>query len=85
MDIYKALEQLKAEKKRLDAAIAALEQSAGTDREPGRGRVWNADARRRAAERMRKYWEKRRSGKAAGGGSAPAGEGPGLTGPPVES
>ena len=85
MDIYKALEQLKAEKKRLDAAIAALEQSVGTGEDKSGGRVWNADARRRAAERMRKYWEKRRGGKSSGAGSGAPGEGPALTGPPGES
>ena len=85
MDIYKALEQLKAEKKRLDAAIAALEQSAGPGGDKSGGRVWNADARRRAAERMRKYWEKRRGGKSGGVGSAAPGEGSALTGPPGES
>ncbi len=85
MDIYKALEQLKAEKKRLDAAIAALEQSIGTDHDRSGGRVWNADARRRAAERMRKYWETRRSSKSAGAGSGSPGDGPALTGPPGES
>ena len=67
MDIHKAIEYLKAEKKRLDLAIAALEGSRGRDEEaPGRpGRkIWNGDARRAAAERMRKYWEEKRKASA---------------------
>ncbi len=81
MDIYKALEQLRAEKRRLDAAIAALEQAQTRRDEERQGRVWNAEARRRAAERMRKYWEQRRKSDSPGGagGDAP------LTGPPAES
>ena len=59
MDIYKAILELKAEKKRLDRAIAALEQGDGGVVSSGR-RTWNADARRAAAERMKKYWEQRK-------------------------
>jgi hypothetical protein len=61
MDIYKAIDELKAEKKRLDRAIAALEQGENSTELPHRGRrTWNAEARRAAAERMKKYWEKRK-------------------------
>jgi hypothetical protein len=60
MDIYKAILELKAEKKRLDRAIAVLEQGDGGEATSGRRRTWNADARRAAAERMKKYWEQRK-------------------------
>jgi hypothetical protein len=61
MDIYKAIQELKAEKKRLDRAIAALEQGENSIEPPYRGRrTWNAEARRAAAERMKKYWEQRK-------------------------
>ena len=59
MDIYKAILELKAEKKRLDRAIAVLEQGDGGAAASGR-RTWNAEARRAAAERMKKYWEQRK-------------------------
>jgi hypothetical protein len=59
MYIYKEILELKAEKKRLDRAIAVLEQGDGAGPPPGR-RTWNADARRAAAERMKKYWEQRK-------------------------
>jgi hypothetical protein len=57
MDIYKAILELREEKKRLDRAIATLEQ-AGEQRP--RRRSWNADARRAAAERMKQYWDHRK-------------------------
>jgi peptidoglycan hydrolase CwlO-like protein len=60
MDIYKAILELKAEKKRLDRAIAALEQDEGGGRAHTGRRTWNAEARRAAAERMKKYWEQRK-------------------------
>jgi hypothetical protein len=60
MDIYKAILELKAEKKRLDRAISALEQGEGAGVAPTGRRTWNADARRAAAERMKKYWERRK-------------------------
>jgi hypothetical protein len=60
MDIYKAILELKAEKKRLDRAIAALEQGDGAGLPHAGRRTWNADARRAAAERMKKYWEQRK-------------------------
>jgi len=65
MDINKAILELRAEKKRLDRAISALEQGEGAA-EPRTGRrSWNADARRAAAERMKKYWEQRKQQQAA--------------------
>ena len=60
MDIYKAILELKAEKKRLDRAIAVLEQGDGAGLPLTGRRAWNADARRAAAERMKKYWEQRK-------------------------
>ena len=67
MDIYKAILELKEERNRIDRAIAALEQKGKTEDTPKRGRrSWNADARRAAAERMKKYWEQRRQKAAAG-------------------
>jgi hypothetical protein len=59
MDIYKAILELKAEKRRLDRAIEVLEQGDGAG-SPASRRTWNADARRAAAERMKKYWEQRK-------------------------
>jgi len=60
MDIYKAILELKAEKKRLDRAIAALEQGEGAGAAHTGRRTWNAEARSAAAERMKKYWEQRK-------------------------
>ncbi len=59
MDIYKAILELKAEKQRLDRAIAALEQQNNGPAPSGR-KSWNSEARRAAAERMRKYWADRK-------------------------
>jgi hypothetical protein len=59
MDIYKAILELRVEKRRLDRAIAALEQGEAGGSPTGR-RTWNAEARRAAAERMKKYWEQRK-------------------------
>jgi hypothetical protein len=60
MDIYKAILELREEKRRLDRAISALEQGDGSGESLTGRRTWNADARRAAAERMKKYWEQRR-------------------------
>lgn len=59
MDLTKAIAELREEKRRLDETIEALERAAagGGGR---KGRVWNSQARRAAAERMRSYWAKRR-------------------------
>jgi hypothetical protein len=67
MDIYKAILQLKEEKRRLDRAIAALEQRTAASEERTHRRSWTADARRAAAERMRKYWEQRKQASLNGG------------------
>jgi hypothetical protein len=60
MDIYKAILELKLERSRIDRAIAALEQKGRTGVAPRGRRSWNAEARRAAAERMKKHWEQRR-------------------------
>ena len=60
MDIYKAILDLTEEKRRLDRAIAALEQGGPRGAGRPRRRSWNASARRAAAERLRQYWEQRR-------------------------
>jgi hypothetical protein len=64
MDIYKAIQELRNEKKRLDRAIEALEQGDGASEERPKRRAWNAGARRAAGERMKKYWEQRKQQKA---------------------
>ena len=65
MDIYKAIAQLREEKRRLDLAIERLEENGRSNGDRPRRRAWNSGARRAAAERMRKYWEQRKQAKAA--------------------
>jgi hypothetical protein len=83
MDLYKAIAELRAEKKRVDDAIEALERSlaGGAGK---RGRVWDSSSRRAAAARMRSYWEKRRTG-APGGDGEPSDSSGTQTDPPRES
>ncbi len=70
MDIVKALRELYHEKKRLDAAIAALEARKKAARtgpltKPGRGRrgrkSMSAEERLEVSRRMTLYWEARRA------------------------
>lgn len=62
MDIYKAILELQAEKKRLDRVIEALERGSEPNGTSAAGRrAWNAEARRAAAERMKKYWAQRKA------------------------
>ena len=68
MDIYKAILELREEKRRLDRAIAALEQGDPSSAGRPRRRSWNAGARRAAAARMKKYWEQRKQQIASNGG-----------------
>jgi hypothetical protein len=70
MDIYKAIQELRNEKSRLDRAIAALEQGSGAPAERPKRRTWNAGARQAAGERMKKYWEQRKLEKAAAASAA---------------
>ena len=83
MDIYKAIEELRAEKGRLDRAIAALEEDSGAGA-PSERRAWNADARKAAAERMKKYWarRKREAGSTAAVGAGNGGSGDHNVNPP---
>jgi peptidoglycan hydrolase CwlO-like protein len=71
MDLYKAIQELRDEKMRLDRAIAALEKGVGSNDARSERRAWNAEARRAAAERMKKYWAQRKQ--QAAGKAAPAG------------
>lgn len=81
MDLYRAIRELYAEKKRLEEAIASLEELLATKsgvaelkleglrRRNRRGRKsMPAAERREVSERMKKYWAQRRSrpAKAAG-------------------
>jgi hypothetical protein len=70
MDIYKAILELRAERDRLDRAIAALEQDGKAASKPHGRRSWNAEARRAAALRMKNYWEQRRQKAAPNGTSS---------------
>jgi len=70
MDIYKAIQELRTEKRRLDRAIAALEEGGRAPEERPARRAWNAAARRAAGERMKKYWELRKQGQNAKTASA---------------
>ena len=65
MDLYKAIRELRDEKRRLDRAIEALERGSGRDGVQPERRVWNAEARRAAADRMKKYWARRKQQQAA--------------------
>ena len=68
MDLYKAIQELYAEKEKLERVIASLEElqrSGGTLPPPAtagrRGRKsMNARERREVSERMKKYWAARR-------------------------
>jgi hypothetical protein len=77
MDLYKAICELHAEKKRLEDAIASLEQllEAKTSSETAtlvglkkrRGRkTMGPEERREVSERMKKYWDARRASRVAG-------------------
>ena len=71
MDLYKAIQDLYAEKEKLERVIASLEElqrSAGdlqvlpkTGKRRGR-KSMGAKERREVSERMKKYWESRRAG-----------------------
>ena len=53
----------------LDRAIAAIE-GRGEDPAKPRRRAWNGSARKAAAERMKKYWTKRKSVAATANGAS---------------
>jgi carboxylesterase type B len=65
MDVYKALSELHEEKKRLDAAIHALEARmkavVGKPAQARRGRrSMSAEEREQVSRRMSRYWASRR-------------------------
>ena len=69
MDLYKAIQDLYAEKEKLERVIASLEElqrtSAANPLIPGRSRrrgrkSMGAEERRDVSERMKKYWAGRR-------------------------
>jgi hypothetical protein len=77
MDLYKAIQDLYAEKEKLERVIASLEELQRTaDSAPvlprsvkRRGRKsMNSSERQEVSERMRKYWAARRSDKNAAPG-----------------
>ena len=65
--IENALEELYQERNRIDHAVAELERclsnlrSVGTVEKPRSRAGWTQQARDAASDRMRKYWEERRS------------------------
>ena len=72
MDLYKAIQNLYAEKEKLEHVIASLEElqrTSGTvpavpnsgGKRRGR-KSMSAKERKEVSERMKKYWESRRSG-----------------------
>jgi hypothetical protein len=64
MDLYRAIRDLREEKKRLDALIAHLE---GSQQPARRGRKgMNRGERRAASERMKEYWARRKAENQAG-------------------
>ena len=79
MDLYKAIQDLYAEKEKLERVIASLEELQRTAGElpelprvgKRRGRKsMNAKERQEVSERMKRYWESRRH---RGGGESAAG------------
>jgi hypothetical protein len=78
MDLYKAIQDLYAEKEKLERVIASLEElqrAAGGTVPPApasgkrRGRKsMNVDERQEVSARMKKYWAARRQGEASEGG-----------------
>lgn len=71
MDLYKAIQDLYAEKEKLERVIASLEElQRSADSLPSlpkpvkrRGRKsMSAEERQEVSERMKKYWESRRQG-----------------------
>jgi len=72
MDLYKVIQDLYAEKERLERVIASLEElhKTGSALPPApkpagrRGRKsMSSGERKEVSERMKKYWENRRQGK----------------------
>ena len=75
MDLYRLIDELLAEKRRLDELIAYLE-GAGESKKRGR-KGMSRDERRAVSERMRDYWARRKASpkeaaSAAGAGADPS-------------
>jgi hypothetical protein len=78
MDLYKAIQELYAEKEKLERVIASLEEIQGSagalselprsTRRRGR-KSMNSEERQVVSERMRKYWASRRPAAVKEGGS----------------
>jgi hypothetical protein len=62
MNINQIVGQLKAERERLDRAIAALSGTSGSGK-TGRKRILSAEARERIAKAQRRRWAKVRAEK----------------------
>lgn len=79
MDLYKAIQDLYAEKEKLERVIASLEElqraaGGGIPPQPHSGKrrgrkSMGAEERQEVSERMKKYWAKRRHEPDEGGGS----------------
>ncbi len=75
MDLYRTIQTLHEERKRLEKLIESLEQLQASEAGPGeqkppsrRGRKgMSADERQKVSERMKKYWAARRDGSAGTG------------------
>ncbi len=68
MDIERVVEELRAERNRLDGIIIALERLQTTDEAPAtlkrRGRKFmDKQGRKEVSERMKRYWAQRRTGR----------------------
>jgi hypothetical protein len=83
MDLYKAIQDLYAEKEKLERVIASLEDlqraaGGGIPPPPGRGKrrgrkSMGSDERQEVSERMKKYWAgRRKSGDVSEGSSGKA-------------
>ncbi len=79
MDLYKAIQELYAEKERLERVIASLEELQRTTVQvPGlpsaarrRGRKSMSEAERKVvSERMKEYWSSRKKGRRENSGSS---------------
>jgi hypothetical protein len=85
MDLYKAIQDLYAEKEKLERVIASLEelQRTGgglpaplkTGKRRGR-KMMNPKERREVSERMKRYWERRRREQAVKASDKPGGKVP---------
>lgn len=63
MDLYQLIEELYAEKKRIDALVAALEKRIHHEKQPPkrRGRKSMGEGERQiVSDRMKRYWASRR-------------------------